>query len=82
VGPPLGDIVLSIREIKQGVKVSVGPQDDVAAFATVAAVGPSMGDESLSSEAHAAPAAIAGFNVDFPLVNKHRFRRASGARSD
>ena len=50
----------------------IGPQDDVAAFAPVAAVRPAARHKFLASKANAAAPAIARLRHDFDPVNKHR----------
>jgi len=58
-------------EIEERVEVGVGDQEDVAARAAVAAVGPAARDELLAAKAQRALAAVSGRDMDFDFVYKH-----------
>ena len=45
-------------------ELGVGLDDDIAAMAAVAAVGSALGNEGLTTERHAAGAAVAALDVD------------------
>ena len=49
----------------------VRPQDDVAPPAAVAAIGPPLGDEFLAQKGDTAIPAVAGFCMDFDLIDEH-----------
>ena len=70
----LGPEMLLIAVIDQRVQIVGGHEDDVAALAAVAAVGPAELDELLAAKAHRAAAAVAAFQVDLALIEElHRF---------
>ena len=54
----------------RGVQVFHRLEDDVAAFAAIAAIRAAERDEFLAPEGGDAVAAIAGFEIDFRLVEK------------
>jgi hypothetical protein len=56
-------------EMGEGSDVGVAFEDDVAASATVAAIGASVGHELLAAEADDAVAAVAGASLDFNVVD-------------
>ena len=58
-------------EVHQRVVAFAGLHDDVAALAAVAARGAAARNELLPAEGHAAVAAVAGFDPNFCLVDKH-----------
>ena len=66
-GPP----VRLEPEVDEVVRVVVADQDDVAAVAAVAAVGPAPRLVFLAAEADAAAPAVTGFGLDHALVDKH-----------
>ena len=59
-------------EVHQRIVAFAGLHDDVAAFAAVSARGAAARDKLLPAEGHAAIAAVACFDPDFCLVDKHR----------
>ena len=61
-------------EEAQVAQVGVGDEDDVAALAAVAAVGPALGHVLLPPEAQAAVAAAAALHVDARAVVEHALR--------
>ena len=62
--------VLRVAKVDQRVQVGHGLEDDISAFAAVAAVGPAEFDEFLPPERAHAVAAVSGFQVDLGLVEK------------
>ena len=68
-----GGEMLLVAVIDQRVEAIDRFGDDIAALATVAAIGAAKLDELLAPERDAAIAAVAGANVDLGLVEKlHR----------
>ena len=63
--------VLAVRQGAEAVDVLLGHEDDAAAVAAVAAVGPAAGNVLLPAEADASVAASAGFHLDFNFVDEH-----------
>jgi hypothetical protein len=59
--------------VNQRVVALAGFHDHIAAATTVAAGGTAAGNELLPTECHAAVAAVAGFDSDYCLVNKHAY---------
>src|SRR5437867_658912 len=73
VAAVLRNVVLLVLEVEQGGQALCGFQDDVAAIAPVAAVGPAMWDVLLSAEAPAPVPAVPRLHVNLALINKiHR----------
>ncbi len=67
----LGAPAFAMGEGGEAVDAGLGHQDDAAAVAAVAAVGPAAGDVLLAAEAHAAVAATAGFDIDCHAIDEH-----------
>ena len=68
-----GAEMLGVAEVDQRIEAGHRFEDDVAALAAVAAVGPAELDELLAPEADRAGAAGAGLHVDLGLVEEmHR----------
>ena len=72
VAAPLRAEVRLAAERLQVAQVVVAAQDDVAAAAAVAAVGPALGDVGLAAERQAAVAACARLHFDPGTVVEHR----------
>ena len=71
---PLRGLELRVKaEIDERVLGGSGDDEDGAAVAAVAAVGPAARDELLAPEAETAAAAVAGRDVDVDFVDEHRF---------
>ena len=68
VGLPL----LAMGQGGEAVDAFAGDEDDAAAVAAVAAVGPAAGDEFLPVEGDAAVAPAAGLETDFHFIDEHR----------
>jgi hypothetical protein len=68
--PVLRAEMLLVAIIDQRVEVVLRDEDDVAALAAIAAVGPAELDELLAPEAHRAGAAIAALYIDLALVEE------------
>ena len=68
-----GAEMLSVAEVDQGVEVLDRLEHDIAAAAAVAAVGAAELDEFLAPEGRDAVTAVAGFEVDFCLVEEFHF---------
>jgi hypothetical protein len=67
----LGGPVAHAPEVDEGVEPRVGVEEDVAALAAVAPVGPALGDVLAAVEGDAAVPAVAGLNDDGDLVDEH-----------
>ena len=65
-----GAEMLGIAEIDQGIEVFHGLENDIAAFAAIAAIRATELDELLAAERDDAIPAIAGFEIDFRLIKK------------
>ena len=70
VGALLRLEVLLVAVVDQRVEAVDRLDDDVAAAAAIAAVGPAELDELLAPERHAAVAAVAGADIDLGLVEE------------
>ena len=68
--------MLGVAKVDQRIEAGHRLEDDVAALAAVAAVGPAELDELLAPEADRARAAGAGADEDLGLVEKMHWRRA------
>ena len=66
----LGEKVLLVPVVDQGVEAIDRFGDDVAALAAIAAVRATELDELLASERHAAVAAVAGADIDLGFVEE------------
>ncbi len=62
--------MLLVAVIDQRVEVVGGDQDDVAALAAIAAIGPAEFDEFLAAKAHRATPAVTALQIDLALVEK------------
>ena len=62
--------MLPIAVVDQGVEVVRRDEDDISAFAAVAAVGTAELDEFLAAEARRAAAAVTALQVDLALVEE------------
>jgi hypothetical protein len=62
--------VLVVFQMEQGPKLFVAPYDNVTSTSTIAAVGSSFGNVLFPSEMGGASSAIAGFGVDFYVINE------------
>ena len=60
-------LVTEVERVERGLDF----KDDIAALAAVAAIGPTARDVFLPAEMHDAIAALAGFYVDFYLIDEH-----------
>jgi len=69
----LGFVFWIEAEMHQRVVTFTGFHDHVAAFATVAAGGPTPRNKLLPAEGHASVATVAGFNADSRFVDEHLF---------
>jgi len=67
----LGFVLGVETEVKERVVVLAGDQDHIAAAAAVAAAGSAARNEFFAPEGEAAVAAVAGFDGDYDLINKH-----------
>src|SRR5437868_1640465 len=69
----LGPEMLLIAVIDQRVQIVGRLEDDVAALAAIAAIGPTELDELLAAKAHRAAAAVTALQIDLGLVEEfHR----------
>jgi hypothetical protein len=66
-------------EVQQRIVMLAGDQDHIAALASVAAAGPAARDKFFAPEREAAVAAVAGFDGDYNLINKHVYLLAHNA---
>ena len=73
MGAAFGLEMLLVAKVDEGVQAFVDLGDDVAAVTAVAAVRAAARDVFLPTEADAAGAAVAGFDVDFCLIEKPHF---------
>src|SRR5262249_28366416 len=73
--------VLLVAIVDQRVEIADRFDPHTAAAAPIAAIGAAEFDEFLAAESHAARSAVAGFHVDFRLVEKlHGFRSSQKSR--
>jgi hypothetical protein len=79
VTPARRGVVAAIAEVEEGAEAFVGLDDHRAAAASVPPVGPAPGDVLLTAEADAAPAAVAGPDVDLDFVDEHGGPGATGS---
>ncbi len=77
-----GDEARDVELADEVVQVVVGLENDVAAAAAVAAAGATLGDVGLAMEGDGAFAAVAGFGVNFYLINKHEWMVRPASRRD
>jgi hypothetical protein len=71
VAASLGFEMNAALESDEGVQVRVGHQVNITALAAIPTVGPAQGHVFLAAEAHAAIPAVATFNVNLGLIEKH-----------
>jgi hypothetical protein len=64
-----------VTEIDQGIEAFVGDEEDAAAVAAVAAVGPAKRNEFFAPETHAAAAAVAGVDGDLGFVDEFHLNK-------
>jgi hypothetical protein len=81
--PGLGTVMFALCHSCQGIGSRHGPQDDVAPFATVAAIGTATRDVFFPAEADYAPTTISSFDVNLDAIHKHiwfvqKFRACAG----
>jgi hypothetical protein len=67
----VGFVMAPPLEIEEGLEASVRLDNDIAAFAAVAAVGAAARDEFFPVHTDAAVAAVAAFNRYFRFIYKH-----------
>src|SRR5690606_25886740 len=72
VAPVFGFVVNPVLEVHEGPKALVDFEDDVAAPAAVAAVGPARRHVLLPPEAHRPVATVSPFDVDAGCIQEHR----------
>ncbi len=75
VNSVVGTAMRVVAKRQQGRHVVIGDQPDVAALAAVAAVRAALHDRALTSERHAARAAIAAAHVELAFVDELRHQR-------
>src|SRR5580704_9175323 len=71
VAAPLGLVFGVETEVQEGIVMLAGDQDHIAALASVAAAGPAARNEFLAPEGETAVAAVAGFDRNYDLIDKH-----------
>jgi hypothetical protein len=69
---PFSGISPLIAEIQERTEVAVGHQDDIAPFASIAAVRPPFGHVFLSAETDAATPSITCPDEDFGFIDEHQ----------
>jgi hypothetical protein len=69
---PLSSISPLIAEIQERAQVAVGHQNNIAPFAAVAPIRPSLRDVFLPTETDAAAPAIACSDKDFGFIDEHQ----------
>jgi hypothetical protein len=62
--------MLGVAEVDQGIKARNGFENDIAALAAIAAIGPAIFDIHLAPETDSTSAARAGADKDFGLIEK------------
>jgi hypothetical protein len=60
-----------VTQVEQRVVVLAGDQNDITAIAAIAAAGAAARNEFLAPERKNTVAAVAGFDVDYYLINEH-----------
>jgi hypothetical protein len=82
-GPPaLGLLDGGVAVVVEGQQIAHGAKHDVAALASVAAVGPPAGNVLFPAKRHAALAAAPGTNDDLGLVNESHVISRPGCTPD
>ena len=72
----LGDLMLLVFQIQEGMVTLGSAENDVAALAAVAAVGTAFGNKLLPPETDAARSAVSGLDIYFCFINKfHKKKR-------
>jgi hypothetical protein len=59
-----------VVDLEKGIRIVIGPQDDVAAVAAIAAVGAAEGDVFFPPEAGAAVAAVPALDVNLHAIHE------------
>ena len=76
----LGCEFAMIAEIQQRAHIRISQQHNIAAFASIASVGPTVGNILFPVKTDTAVASITGFHFDLRNINKHN-RSISGPRA-
>ena len=67
-------VIGGVEKVAQIVSMLIHDEDDVASFASIAAVGASFRNVCFAAKAHTAVSAVARFGKDFDVIDKHEIK--------